>query len=456
MMREKTAAGSILLLLVYVAWARGGIYGPWLFPLALLVPLVVLACGYCFALSPAPVRARLLKDPFLYVALLLVALCLIQWLNTGGTAVRDAVTHQWSYSPPKWPRAPFSIQSTMNWQPIAWFFPVAVMVPAVRHLFSRATLKWLLSALLCNGAVLALLGVVHLGLGWHKLYGLVEIPGHPTISSTFVYPNHGGAFFYLMLALSLGGAWDALEKKKPLWRAVGSALLALLFAVAAFCSLSRAAVLIVIAIIAVLPLCWLWQNRRTMTPARWVNVSLAGFVLAIFVFLSIIHLGRGAILREFGDASAAHEVEIYQGSRGWQIPPALAMFKDHPAFGVGGWGYRYYVAIYLPREQWAILSGAGKSNVHCDPVQFLAEHGLVGVSLMTAGLGLVLWPWRRLTTWRYQGRAVMVALGALMVGVHSLVDLPFRCPAILWHWLLLLAIIPQLAYGQRKSVNSEQ
>ena len=87
--------------------------------------------------------------------------------------------------------------------------------------------------------------------------------------------------------------------------------------------------------------------------------------------------------------------------------------------------------------------GNGKANVHNDPLQFLAEFGLVGAGLLAALVVALLRPlWDR-HIWR-QPLVLFALLGLGLTFAHSLIDLPFRCPSILWLWGTSLAALPCL------------
>jgi O-antigen ligase len=127
----------------------------------------------------------------------------------------------------------------------------------------------------------------------------------------------------------------------------------------------------------------------------------------------------------------------------WQT--AWSMFKENAGYGTGGWGFRYLAAFHLPTEQWGELDGhRGRANVHNDPLQFLTEFGLAGVGLMIGALGALAAPLFR----RGPARGAvftMTGAGLMLVMIFSLIDLPFRCPAILWTWVAVLAALPKLS-----------
>lgn len=183
-----------------------------------------------------------------------------------------------------------------------------------------------------------------------------------------------------------------------------------------------------------------WRARRA--------ASGKGLALALVV-LSLCHLpavGRvgGEAARESQASSSEKKVGGLEERRA-QMGAAVRIWKDHPWFGVGGWGYRYFLGMYLDPVHWKWIK-PGKANVHNDPLQFLVEFGAVGAGLM-AGIAWVLAaPLRRSGTWR--GHAVLLPLlGVGLVFLQSLIDLPFRCPAVLYTWLVILAALPVIGEG---------
>lgn len=446
----------MLLLLLYTAWARSGVYAPWHGPLWVLTGALLLVSTAAVIQASPERRRRILRDPLVYIWILLTLLLLLQWLNTGGVLYVNLFTGDYAYTAPRWRGWPFSIDAPLSCQQLAWFIPAGLLLFDLRHLLSRASIKWLLHALLLNAALLALFGLLQIALGWTRMFDLIDIPGNPHLLATFDYPNHAGTFFYLFFALSIGLLIDALEKHKSLFHRIIPALLTLLFGITAMASLSRFAVLAVLGLALVGLGVWTLLQHRRFSVGSWINLVLFSGVIGILLVIGLLNIGNGAVLRELTEETAPDEglAATYQENRGFQIPPALEMVKDYPWFGVGGWGYRRYLRVYLSDAEYQHYLSTGRANVHCDPVQFLAEHGIVGAGLMTAGLAVLLWPWWKLRRWRFRGLPWMMLAGTGAVMVHSLIDLPFRCPAVLWHVLLLLAAMPVLAEGYASQARS--
>lgn len=453
---EKQTAGSLLTLLIYTAWAGSGIYGGWHAPLWVLFAVFTFFFVWLAIKKNHSQKTALWKTPLFLTGLVLVALLFIQWVNTGGILFKNMFTGKYSFTPPAIPWLPFSVDASLSRQQLAWFAPAWIMALAVRYLFSRATIKWLLWAMVWNAAALASFGLIQYGLGIEKLFGLVELPGNPHIIATFEYPNHGGTFFYLFYALAIGLLMDAIEKHKPALKMALPAGLGLLFAVASLASLSRAAVLAIAGITLAGILVWVVRHHRSFTPASWLNLTILGGVMSVMFILGLVSIGNGAVLKEFTtDASSEQQTmaSYYDENRGFQIPPALAMTRDYPWFGVGGWGYRSFLRAYLPDAEFQRYLSTGRANVHCDPVQFLAEHGCVGFGLMSIGLACVAFPWRAMKQWPFKGIGLMTLCGCGVVLLHSLIDLPFRCPTVLWQWILLLAMVPVFSQRVQRAIQ---
>ena len=80
-------------------------------------------------------------------------------------------------------------------------------------------------------------------------------------------------------------------------------------------------------------------------------------------------------------------------------------------------------------------------------LQFLAEFGAVGSALLLGALGLMLIEVFRACE-RLAALGKVSLAGLALVGVFSAIDLPFRCPAILYTWLAILAALPGTCTGR--------
>ena len=176
--------------------------------------------------------------------------------------------------------------------------------------------------------------------------------------------------------------------------------------------------------------------------------------MAIFVF------SPKDLSKELDSLDAVEVADRVSGRAQYHTRVALAIFKDYPFFGVGGWGYGHFCGSYLTAEELKQMQTVGGANVHNDYMQFLCEHGTVGAGALAAVFLLLLSPifsdWYRLlmgsrflkpekappmpraiyclpagTFW------ILLANTALLI--HAFGDCPMRCGACLSTFFVTLA-----------------
>lgn len=457
----------VFFLAAFLAWVHGGTrtdhltWAPW---------LALLVVEWMFVMPPVrrgetPSGARrrvlraVLRDPFFYVALALTSLLFAQFLHPIGDAAVDAPGGPARIL--KW--HPFSVDPVESWAQICWFTPVLAAVLAVRHAVTRPGKRLLLELLAWNGALLSVFGFIQNLSGAHALYWITPLGSY--FFSTFGYPNIAGAFFTLSFAVS-AGLW--------LQRGTGSGgdpreyrLLApmLLNGAGAIGSLSRAAILLMALLLLAGVGYAFWSAWRRLGAAGRVRALALG-LLAVTAGGALLWSVPGSPLRrEMGDIPVSFD-RFYGdtiGGRLYQYRSAWDLAKDYPLFGTGGWGYRHFVHFYVTPERMSnMMSGKGTANVHNDILQFLCEHGSVGLGLMLALVGLLLAPIVRGSAWLIRqpetglaweevGQSPLLRVPPIIVGIlagtaatvtHSIIDLPFRSPAVTILWALALACAP--------------
>lgn len=444
------AVALVSLLMLYPAWLRGGTHAAWTWPL----PWIAIGGLFLWLLSGRiggecanrPVLS--LKDPVFWAGLLFLLLLVLQWWNAGRALYYDVAARAWSYSPPRHPLLPSAITTAEARQMLDWFVPAWVILVVLRSpsLWPRARRAiWRVAVI--NAALLAIFGMVQFASGTTNMYWL--IPMRPHFFASFGYPNHAGSYFLMSECLAAALLVYELEDttgRKRLGRILVLSLAFLLSLVGANFALSRASILL--SWLLVLPVGFVFGRViwRRLRPAHRVNLIIGSLAAIVLAALLTIGLGRDAIRTEFkpeDDQKTFFDRET--NFRLFQLETAFQIWRDHPLYGVGGWGYRYLMAHYLPTDQWHRVS-EGKANVHNDPVQFLCEFGAVGAGAMTGVVVLLGCSVFR----RRQDFDAMIALSMLGVGavaLQSLIDLPFRSPAVLYLWLVILAG----AGGARKS-----
>jgi len=458
----------VLLLALFFTWVHGGtrvdllvgvVPGLSLLLLSALVALPPTRRGEELPAARRRVWRGIVRDPLLYIGLLLTALLTLQWANGGRELVMDPASGRPLFSPPPWPRLPFCVVPADAIQQLYWFPPVFLAVLAVRHGVTRLGKRRLLSYLVWAGALLALLGWVQAWSGTQSLLWLTPLPAH--FFASFGYDNHAGAFFTLLFAIS-GGFWfqmalDPEEGHRAGWLLIP---VGLNFA-GAMGSTSRAAMLLSLALLVVGGIAALLAAWRRIEIGTRVRV-IAGIVLTTAALLGAWFTVPTTMRSELNSVHAQTLYDDTIGARLLQCRSAWEMSRDYPAFGVGGWGFRQFVRFYVtPAELQKMVGGKGQANVHNDILQFLAEHGLIGLGLLLAAVAVLLTPifrgsWRIMTTpmvvdWdnpycpplrRVSAVIYAILAGTMATVIHSLIDLPFRSPAILITWSLCLACAP--------------
>ena len=493
---------------IYLAWMRGGtvpdpvFYGPlpWLaaglVEMILLFPL--LKKGETDADGRSRVVRSLLSDPVFYLGVLFLAYVGIQCANGPCELQYDVEAAQWKFSPPPLDGWPFSVSRAEAGQLLYWYAPVFAVILAMRHGLSRRAKLNLLRVLVVSSALLSLLGILQFLSGTHKVYWITPLPVQ--FFASFGYPNHAGSFFTLSLAISIGLLiQDVVEQSdkggSTRWIVV-CAVCAVLNLLGASFSLCRAGILLSWSI-ALLGIVYAFAYLAPRLPQSAklrlaVSVALGIGVAAFFYFVAypdnaIRHelstlrkkiKARPAAARvenvpADGAAAAAKERKDeyrfdnpFAADRKRLAGAAIDIWRDYPWMGVGGWGYRHFIGLYVPEQDWKYIRSRGRANVHNDFLQYLCEQGVIGFGLLLGTVVLLLVPfWHRLfrilagpppdgeenaarlRIFRVPPVAWFLLAGTTAVVVHSLIDLPFRCPAIIVLWFISLctmsAVLPR-------------
>jgi len=467
MMRDVLAkyvvVAHVAVLAAFLAWIHGGTRVeylgavPWLSLAVLEMTLILPPPRRDETLEQARVRVwrKIVWDPLLYIGLALCVYLLFQAMNGGRTLAFDVESNVWAFLPPPVGWGPFCIDPNEARQMLYWFVPASAAVLGIRHGMNRRGKLILLRLLALNGGCLALFGIVQNLSGSHRMFWMT--PMNDAFFASFGYAGHAGAFFTLMFAANGGLFVHALmleaERRHAIWLGITLALNLM----GALLSLSCIAI---VCSLAMLVLGGVYAMRHA-----WMQVSAGVRLKACSIFAVAMLLGSGFLFFALPDNPVLHRLQtmtwtslngLHEGRP--PLSSAWSIWKDYPWFGVGGWGYRHYVGLYLNDVQRAQIQ-AGAANVGCDPLQFLAEHGAVGAGLMLGALAVLLFPigrrlWFAHTTpvggwtgerWlllRISPLTVMLLAGIGVILASGLVDLPFRSPAVLVLWTIALACAP--------------
>lgn len=437
------AVGHAAVLVAFLTWRYGG-----------METLARNVAGW--ALLPAPLltvyawlHARSdLRRRFLWIAVPLGLLCLqvgvsmanpsMQQVNLWGEHFLRPVPHR------TWlPANPFPSVTGYDFALNLGLVLVGLNLLLTRP--SRRLLRGLVAGIALNTVVLAVVGT------FFKLTNSTEILGltpsaNPNFFSTFVYHNHWGAVALLGAGASAGIALYHNRRRQegfflspaPFWvLCTGLIMLAIPL------SSSRSATGAALALCAGIALSFLsgdGVNRRRRAAALAL-VAAAGIVivglLAQRTLRNEYHETTRA-LREMNAGGIGEGRVIIYGD-------TLRLIGQQPWFGWGWGSFQYvYPQVASPRpfrqtyqyEQYVL-------DAHSDWLQFPAEIGIVGCSLLLVTLAGWL-HWGGFRRWRHApSREIAFALGSL--ALLALVDFPAACPAVVATAACLLSCGSELA-----------
>lgn len=464
---SKALFGAIFILIIYPAWFRGGT------PPGTQPPLLVLS-GVLLAMylvanvwgTSAQVRGGLkdraslstagrlmvkrvwglLTRPVFLAGLPFVVLLLVQYINAGRFTYQNPVNGQWQITAPLHPSFPSAFRQAEAFEMICWFVPVWLLVSILRtRIFTGKSLMMILRCLTLNGAVIGVFGIVQFISGTSKIYWFTPIPVH--FFASFGYPNHAASFFAFMLALNFGLLFHELARQREQQSRIWIWLLVVTTAIhfgAANLTLSRAGILLSWGLLGVAGLYFVARLWRQLAPVTRLNLACGIGAAMILAAILAWAIAGDEITMEIASLAPAKIVDgSTLGAQGRMnaISAAWKIALDNPFFGVGGWGYAHLVGFYFDPASWGQLHVAGQANVHNDLLQFLAEFGFVGTGILLLECAILGITWIRRSAWRTP-LGFFGGMALLLIAAHSVVDLPFRSPAILIMVAFVLAAVP--------------
>lgn len=254
----------------------------------------------------------------------------------------------------------------------------------------RRALRGLLLVAAANTFALAVFGTVQkLAQAKGLFFDLVDSP-QKSFFASFVYHNHWGAFIVLMLAACLGLIWHYTRRSesRDLFHtpAFGGLVAVFFLAVTVPLSTSRSCTVLAAVLLAGALLHWLVrlvEKRRRCQESMALPIAgaLAALVLAgagVWQVASGTIAARVAKTREqFDDMRERGDI----GSRGLLYRDTWRMARDKLWFGWGMGSYPHVFTLYNSQRSVDKLPVFYR-DAHSDWLQALAEHGLVGSSLL--------------------------------------------------------------------------
>lgn len=390
---------------------------------------------------------ELVRWPPCWAAVALLAYIATQALNPAWMYV--ATPTKWRLEPlphlawlPSGVRAPFD---RMN----AWRFgmilaTVALHAAALRVGFTRRkSYRLVFATLSSNALLLALLVIAERFSATDKIYWSFS-PANAAFLGSFIYPNHGGAYFNLMVAIAAAQAWWYYQQARHRLEAPeqsGALVLAAIFSgLSVLFSYSRMSIFMLLTYFVFLGITfasWQFSRRQRSAHARDslpLALAACGIVLA-----GLVVIGLPRIWQRLAP-SLAHPVELMR-DRTLLRAAAADMAFAHPVFGWGAGSFRYGFPLYAQHHPEIYHSPTGTlfywEHAHDDLLEFPIEFGAIGLLPF-----LVMAAWAVAELWRQRAWAHPFApfalFGALLTVAHASVDFVFQNPAVLLTWATLV------------------
>jgi O-antigen ligase len=193
--------------------------------------------------------------------------------------------------------------------------------------------------------------------------------GIPVYRSTGTFHNPNDLACFLMIGITIGFAVLIIEKLNFLSR-VAMFLIIGVTSVALIASFSRGG----------------WLSTFTavtlviIIQRKWSYAWLFGGIFTIMLIMLSIKFPHiilsaldrfGSILNPFSEISSSSRISL--------IKSGVWMWQDHPFWGVGVGGYRYYAFDYIDPNMPRMLSSV--RDAHTLQVKILAEQGLIGITI---------------------------------------------------------------------------
>jgi len=481
-----------------LAWLFGGIVASALLPTMPWLLAILFEMMLCFPQRHAGettydarkrVWRHLKHDPLAWVVVIFLLLLLIPFVNKGLCPCCDypAINFDGARQAPPVPFAPYCVDRMEHLNVTVWFFSAFIAMLAVKHSLLKRGKRLVLEMIVWNGLALSALGMVQHVTGAESPLWSGGWDCKAYFFSTFGYPNMGGDYFTTLFGLAIAlWRWDVETERKrasesghrakatygEFWRKHLMIVPAVVFFFSAMMTLSRASIMLVAALAILYFVHTLTSFLARMSKAKRVKVAAINLMLLVLIAtFFLVFLSNSDKMLEDGDLRAGFVNEVstldgrgildrVTGKGQYHVRVAFQVWRDNLLFGCGGWGYKHFCLPKMTEEDFANIQKVGGINVHNDYMQFLAEHGLVGFSLIVAVFLMLIWPLGRI--WKALIDSVRftkpkdqppkpIAIFALPAPVfcilgttvatmiHSFADCPLRSPAVLSLFFVSLA-----------------
>lgn len=468
-------AGIVLLAfyLVLASWLFGGVT-LW----TRQVLFAAAALPFLLALAPAPERAlrvgagrsvllsirRLLIFPPFWFGLLLFGYVCLQWGNPAWTYTE--VEGKWWISnagldpDPNWPSsvdAPAERGSPGSF--LLRFGGVWLVICAGWILLRRRrALLAVLIAFAANSFLVALVGVIQEMQQPDKVLWLYPWEGSD-FSGPFFYRNHGGAFFYLSMAVCFGLALYFQRTKDPSSGKGSPGPVFLIFGLmnagAVAASGSRAGWIfgsaVLLTYLALSLGVWL---RRSQWRGSWIGGATVAACVTVLAASIVASQNREYLERHF-QRFLRIPAELEHSGRTIGNEASYRMLEDVRTFGYGADSYGHVFALYIDEFPRLIQrnrrTGRIRTNwvqAHNDPLQMAVELGVVGASILALPVLFFLGVFA-VNIRRFREESLLWFVTTLFLFAHSFAELLFQS-------VILLALFAFLLLSTERSLRFQK
>ena len=461
-LREWLVCIFATLTLVFTAWSLGG-YKTWalhlLFAgglgtfLASVLPMPRSWNGYDQQHGNLKNFKRLLAQPFFWASMCFLVYILTQYLNP--SIVQVLGEKSWwvePMSPPLGANLPSSVKAdyeemnalrTLVIQASAISLACGILV-GIQRRKSALIILWFF---VISGVTMSFVAILQKLSGTDKILWVVKVLNENPWG-TFAYRNQGAAFLILVLLIS-GLLYFFYERRAFIKLKQGGPHQLLFFLILLLCSslwlaLSRGGIILGLA----LGICFLFLAFIAYLRGDRNGKSL--FILTIFLSITTV---AGILFFQLSDTKEIRKritdsletiSNIGSYDRVLSTKATWEMAQDQLIYGWGAGSFRYIFPIhqknyntlwYYAYHPTGIWYGRRVYNyAHNDWVQFLAEYGIIGCTLIaTIFLCFVPGIFELFAQCRFSG--LLFLIGFLVIIVHNLTDFIFSSPA---YWVAFL------------------
>ena len=320
---------------------------------------------------------------------------------------------------------------------ITSFMSIFVVLLHSHHRFKR--IRTTLLVLTTSATLLAILGILQNLSGTRDVFWVISPRFGGSIFGTFSNRNHYAAWTNMMIALSCGlllrhkiiaYTERAISDKRGV-EYIGLLAIALMSA-SVVLSTSRAGIISLCLILAA----WCIFGRGRVRPADTKPLILAG---SLFLLALLTWWGWTPVLDRF-DSLIQTLHDPAADTRTQATIQTLKIFTDNPILGTGPGTFQYVFPIYQTES----LQIGRFLHAHNDWAQLLAEYGVIGISVATGCLILILA--RVYSAWQHmKSRDAVLVLGTtialISICFHSALDYSLHKPAVAYLLTALIAVV---------------